>query len=117
MIEITRTDSSAFDFIQLVKELDADLAIRDGDDHAFYAQYNKTDHLKQVVVAYLGDVAVGCGAIRKISENVMEVKRMYVVPEFRGKGIASMILQELEKWTGEMKFTRCLLETGKNQPE
>jgi GNAT superfamily N-acetyltransferase len=117
MIEIVRTDSNATDFIRLVKELDADLAIRDGDDHAFYAQFNKPDLLKNVLVAYQNGIAVGCGAIRQIAEDAMEVKRMYVVPELRGKGIASMVLSELEEWTREMQFKRCVLETGKKQPE
>jgi putative acetyltransferase len=47
----------------------------------------------------------------------MEIKRMYVVPESRGKGIATKILIELENWAKELSFTKCILETGKRQPE
>ncbi|MBK9731016.1 MAG: GNAT family N-acetyltransferase [Chitinophagaceae bacterium] len=117
MIKIIRTDSDNKDFIELVKQLDADLAIRDGADHAFYAQFNKTNTIKNVLVAYNGDIAVGCGAIREYESKVMEVKRMYVIPEARGKGIASNILKELEKWVAELFSEKCILETGKNQPE
>ncbi|MGB3077107.1 MAG: GNAT family N-acetyltransferase [Chitinophagales bacterium] len=117
MIKIIRTDSDNKDFIELVKQLDAELAIRDGADHAFYAQFNKTNTIKNVLVAYNGDIAVGCGAIREYESKVMEVKRMYVVPEARGKGIASNILKELEKWVAELFSEKCILETGKNQPE
>ncbi len=47
----------------------------------------------------------------------MEVKRMYTSPESRGKGIASAVLKELEKWAAELSYKKCLLETGKKQPE
>lgn len=117
MIRLIRTDSSHGDFKMLVTALDKDLAIRDGDDHAFFAQYNKIDHIKHVVVAYYDNEPVGCGAIKNYEENVMEVKRMYVSPEHRGKGIASFVLQELEQWAKEMNYTRCILETGEKQPE
>jgi GNAT superfamily N-acetyltransferase len=47
----------------------------------------------------------------------MEIKRMYVTLEKRGKGIATLVLQELEKWSKELGFEKCILETGKKQPE
>lgn len=117
MIHCKRTDSENKDFINLVSELDADLRIRDGDDHAFYAQFNKTSKIKTVIVAYDGDLAVGCGAIREFSVGTMEVKRMYVKPDQRGKGAASAILRELEYWALELNFSTCVLETGARQPE
>jgi len=52
MIRIVRTDSENRDFIELVSRLDADLAERDGEDHSFYAQFNKIDRIQYVVVAY-----------------------------------------------------------------
>jgi putative acetyltransferase len=48
---------------------------------------------------------------------MMEIKRMYVLPDRRGHGIASTILNELELWTVELNFKKCLLETGIKQPE
>ena len=71
--------------------------------------------MKQVVVAYENEIPVGCGAIKPYQENTMEVKRMYVHPNQRGKGIAREILTELEKWAGELSYTKCILETGKKQ--
>lgn len=47
----------------------------------------------------------------------MEVKRMYTLPESRGKGIAARILSELEEWAAELAYQRCVLETGKRQLE
>ncbi len=117
MLTYTRTNSSNPHFKKLVQLLDADLAIRDGAEHGFYAQFNKIDMLQHTIVAYENDLAVGCGAIKHFSAETMEVKRMYVPPTQRNKGIASFILQALELWAKELNYTTCVLETGKKQPE
>lgn len=117
MLDIVRTASENKDFRNLVSLLDAGLAITDGEDHAFYDQYNKLDAIKYVLLAYQGSVAVGCGAIKEFNEATMEVKRMYVREEYRGKGIAGKILSELEKWAKELGYQKCILETGTRQVE
>src|SRR6478735_4647723 len=117
MIQLLRTDSANPDFVHLVKFLDADLAIRDGEEHSFYNQFNKIDRIKYVVIAYENNIPLGCGAIKEFQPSAMEIKRMYVSPESRSKGIASKVLGELEKWAKEMNYTKCVLETGKKQPE
>ena len=117
MIRCIRTDSDNPDFRKLVTELDTDLAIRDGADHSFYAQFNKIDKIHHVVVAYDQEKPVGCGAVKAFSSEGMEVKRMYVPPDRRGQGIAGTVLKELENWTRELKYKKCVLETGKKQPE
>lgn len=116
-ISLQRTTSTHSDFISLVKLLDADLRIRDGNEHAFYAAFNKIDMINHVVIAYENSVAVGCGAVKQYEENIMEVKRMYVLPEHRNKNIATKVLIELEKWTSELGLSKCILETGIKQPE
>jgi GNAT superfamily N-acetyltransferase len=117
MLSLLRTDATHPDFIELVKKLDAFLAQIDGEEHAFYARLNKTDMMKQVVVAYEDDKPAGCGAIRAFDSDAMEIKRMYTLPECRGRGVATGILNELEKWAGELDYKKCVLETGKRQPE
>jgi putative acetyltransferase len=117
MIKIIRTDSNNKDFVELVKELDAYLAIIDGDEHLFYAQFNKTSKMNYVLVAYENDKPVGCGAIRKYAPNTMEVKRMYTSPDCRGAGIATRILNELELWATEISCQKCVLETGTKQQD
>jgi putative acetyltransferase len=114
---ITQTTSENLDFTNLVQLLDADLKIRDGEEHEFYAQINQTAVLKNVIVFYENNVAVGCGAFREIDSQTVEIKRMYVLPDFRGKGIASKILSELERWVSELNYKQTILETGVNQPE
>lgn len=117
MHTLKRTNSDDLDFQTLVRLLDTDLAIRDGADHAFFAQFNKIAAIKYAVVAYDHEQPVGCGAIKEYEENTMEVKRMFVLPEKRGKGIASIVLKELENWAIELGYPKCILETGINQPE
>lgn len=117
MITCIRTDSDNKDFQKLVVELDADLRIRDGEEHSFFAQFNKIDSIRNVVVAYEDGAPVGCGAIKHYSEDTMEVKRMYVPPEHRGRGIASKVLKELESWARALRYKKCILETGEKQPE
>jgi len=114
---IKRTNSSDPDFIALVQLLDAELAKIDGEEHGFYAQYNKIDKINHVILVYDHDIAVSCGAIKAFAKDTMEVKRMFTQPNYRGKGAASMLLQELEKWAYEMNFHKCILETGKRQPD
>ena len=117
MIHIRRTDSSDPDFRLLVRLLDADLAVRDGDDHAYYAQFNTLDRLQHAIVPYASDQAVACGAFKPFDPVSVEVKRMYTKPEHRGEGLAARVLSELEKWANELAYSRCVLETGKMQPE
>ncbi|MBK6949944.1 MAG: GNAT family N-acetyltransferase [Haliscomenobacter sp.] len=117
MVALLRTNSEHPDFIELVRHLDAELKVRDGDDHAFYNQFNKIDLIRHALVAYLDQTPSGCGAIEFWDDRTMEVKRMYVAPENRGKGIAGAILLSLEAWAAELGYERCILETGMNQPE
>ena len=117
MITLKRTNSDDIDFKNLVVLLDQDLKIRDGEDHAFYNQFNKTDAIKHVIVFYENDIAVGCGAFREKKEDTVEIKRMYVHPDHRKKGIASSVLAALEIWAKEVGYDYTILETGKNQPE
>ena len=116
-LTLIRTDSNNIDFRELVILLDKELAIRDGEEHTFYAQFNKVDAIKHVVVAYQNEIPVACGAIKPFSDTAAEVKRMFVHPDYRKKGYAARILTELEKWTVELGFLKCVLETGKRQPE
>jgi putative acetyltransferase len=117
LFNFIRTDSENPDFHQLVKALDADLAIRDGEDRDFYNQFNKLNLIKNVIVAYFDETPAGCGAIKHYSPDTMEVKRMFTPPQFRSRGLASMVLSELEKWSVELGYSKCILETGKRQPE
>lgn len=114
---LLRTNSENNDFINLVKMLDAYLKVTDGNEHEFYNQFNKIDVLKFVVVIYVDEKAVGCGAIKQFDDDTMEVKRMFVLEEYRNQGLAKKIIQELEIWAKDLNKKKCVLETGKRQKE
>jgi len=117
MYTFIRADSSNEDFKKLVLLLDKELAIRDGEEHAFYDQFNKIENIKHVIVAYTNEQPLAAGAFKKFSPETVEIKRMFVKPGFRGRGIAFQILQQLENWAAELGYSHCVLETGKKQPE
>ena len=117
MLHLTRTTSENPDFRDLVQLLDKDLRTRDGDEHAFYAQFNKIDKINHVVVAYQNDEPVGCGAFKEFNQELVEIKRMFVLPAHRGQGVAQAVLGELEQWAQELHYVGYVLETGKKQPE
>lgn len=117
MLTFLRTNSTHQDFISLVRHLDIELATIDGDEHSFYVLYNKIDKINHVIIAYENELPIACGAIKQFSENTMEVKRMYILAPYRGKGTASGVLIQLEKWAAEMNYSHCILETGIRQPD
>jgi len=117
MLKLCRTNTNDTDFAALVILLDADLKQSDGDEHDFYNQYNGIDSIKYVIVAYLDGTPVGCGAIKEFDKKSVEVKRMYTDTHYRGRKIASRVLGALENWALELGYKRCVLETGKKQPE
>lgn len=117
MTSLKRTNSDDIDFKNLVVLLDRDLKIRDGEDHTFYNQFNKTNAIKHVIVFYENNSAVGCGAFREKENDTVEIKRMFVHPDYRKRGIASALLSAIEIWAAEENYNYTILETGKKQPE
>lgn len=114
-MNLKRTTSDDPDFRSLVALLDEFLADVDGEDHAYYSQFNKLDGIPYAVVAYENDRAVGCGGFRPYTTEIAEIKRMFVLPEQRGKRIGALVLEELESWASELGYGDCVLETGHKQ--
>jgi GNAT superfamily N-acetyltransferase len=112
MIRIQRTDTDNQQFQRLVSELDKYLSGVNGSSDSFYAQFNKIEYLKHVVIAQIENQTVGCGALKAFDGESMEVKRMYVLPEMRRKGVADSVLKELEIWSKELGYPKCILETS-----
>ncbi len=116
-ITTKRTNSTDEDFINLVKELDAFLSVKNGESDAFYSQFNGLEDLHHVIVLYLDGKSIGCGAIKQFDTHTVEVKRMYISKNLQGKNLGVAILTELETWAKELGNTRCILETGTMLPE
>ncbi|NNK72833.1 MAG: GNAT family N-acetyltransferase [Flavobacteriaceae bacterium] len=116
-MKLSRTDSKNADFKALVVALNAELAVRDGDDHGFYMQFNGIDDLNHTIVIYVDNTPAACGAMKDFNDSAMEIKRMFTAPLFRHQGLAGKVLVALEYWAEELGFRYCVLETGKRQYE
>lgn len=118
MLTYKRTTASDSDFKALVIDLDKDLWARYPYIQQNFAPFNFVDDSFRVILAQDDERPVGCGCFRPVKEkDVVEIKRMYVTPSFRSRGVGKMILQKLEQWAKEEKFVLAKLETGINQPE
>ncbi|MFC0777135.1 GNAT family N-acetyltransferase [Flavobacterium sp. HJSW_4] len=116
-LELVRTTSQNLDFANLIVKLDENLASRNGDMQEYFNQFNKVDAIKHVIIAYINGIAVGCGAIKQFDNESVEVKRMFVSDEYRGRRIASKVLNELENWAKELGYASAVLETSNVQTE
>jgi putative acetyltransferase len=117
MIEISRTNSNNADFRSLITKLDNELHQRYGELQDFYDSHNIIEANNNVVVVYYDKIPVACGCFKKFDEETVEIKRMFVRKNNRGKGISKIVLNELEKWAAENKFKKAVLETGVKQSE
>jgi GNAT superfamily N-acetyltransferase len=117
MIRLERTTSDNEDFRLLISELDKELRSRYEEKQAIYDQYNIIENNRNVVIAYKDEMPVGCGCFKKFDDSSVEIKRMFVKPEYRGQKIAASILQELEDWAIEFNISGTILETGIKQHE
>lgn len=117
MIQIVRTTSSNPHFGSLIALLDSELNSRYGALQKNYDKHNIIEQNNTVVLAFDGGVPVGCGCFKQYDNDSVEMKRMFVSKEYRGKGISKLVLKELEAWAGENGFKAAVLETGIGQPE
>ncbi|SEJ43075.1 Acetyltransferase (GNAT) family protein [Dyadobacter sp. SG02] len=117
MPDVIRTTSDNPDFQNLTNELDDELCRIYKTNKEDYEEYNRITGLPTVVVAYEHGAAIACGCFKQFDAERIELKRMFVTPGFRGKGIASLMVRELEQWAHELGYPTAILETGIGQPE
>jgi GNAT superfamily N-acetyltransferase len=105
--------------VELVAALDADLEVRygSGDDpvHAPAQEFDGPGG--QMLLASVDGEPVGCVGLRRIDERTAELKRMYVRPHARGRGIARELLAVCEREASALGYEQLWLETGTMQPE
>jgi len=116
-IEFIRTTNDHADFRQLVNALDDDLYLRNGEAQLQYRRYNQIDHINHVILVYADGKPVGCGCFKRFDNETIEIKRMFVLPEMRGKQLAAQLLQKLEQWAIDEGYCNAVLETGLRQVE
>ncbi len=116
-ITFLRTNNEQQDFEALISALDEDLRDRYHELQNMYDEPNVIEAVNTVVIAYIGAEPAGCACFREFNDHTIEIKRMYVRPALRGKGVAFGLMQELENWARELNYSYAILETGKRQPE
>ncbi len=113
MISLIRTNINHPKFQTLVQKLDSELGSMYGDHMEVFAPHNILKNDTYSLVAIDNDEPVGIGAFRVLENNKeVEIKRMFVLPAHRGKGISKLILKELEQWAIENGHAYAKLETG-----
>jgi putative acetyltransferase len=118
MITVAAEDWAGPEGAKLREDQRAELDARYGsDDHEPGVKPTAEDVAVFVVARDRRGRAVGCGALRLLDAAAAEIKRMYVVPEARGSGVATAVLRELETHARCRGLTTLKLETGPAQPD
>lgn len=118
MFSLARTTGRDARLEALIAELDADLQSRYGEVQALYAPLNHVKDDTPFVVAVDRDGStIACGSFRPYDDGTIELKRMFVAPVARRRGVARAVIGELEAWARERGFSTVVLETGHRQHE
>lgn len=103
----------------LITELNAylDDLYHPGDNHFRLEAEEVSGERGAFFLARLDGRPVGCGAIRVLAEDRAEVKRMYVRPDARGRGVGRAILERLQREARDRGAVELVLEMGDDQPD
>ena len=116
-LQVAPEDARGPDAASLIGEMCAELSARYHRPPSPFLPEEAMAPRTAFVVARLNGKPVGCGALRRIDDRTVEVKRMYVVPSARRRGISRRMLGELERLAAGFRYQRIVRETGSFQPE
>jgi GNAT superfamily N-acetyltransferase len=115
-VQIRRSELASPEGVRLIAALNAELMAthpEPGSTHFSLSGEQVSGGEGAFLIAWLDDVAVGCGAVRRLDESTAELKRMYVAPQVRGQGVGRTLVESLEREARALGGTRVVLETGK----
>lgn len=114
-INIRRSTLTSPDAARLIAALNAELTTTFPEPGATHFSLSDTQVVPgdgAFLVAWLNDMAVGCGAVRRLNQTTAEIKRMYVDPSVRSRGIGRALVEALEREARLTGLTTIVLETG-----
>jgi putative acetyltransferase len=117
---VTTVDPCSSEAVELIKALSHELARRYDFADDGSGNFTSEDALVSrsgFVLGRLNGHAVACGAFRPLEDDVCEIKRMFVVPDYRGRGYSKAVLAKLEWLALDLDYRIARLETGNRQPE
>jgi putative acetyltransferase len=120
MISIARSDLRDADALTLIAELDAELSGRYPEPDANHFRLDADEVAPgrgALLLARLDGELVGCGSVRLLDPGTAEIKRMFIRPGARGRGVGRALLTALEGEARALAARRLVLETGDRQPE
>lgn len=112
-MELRFVDAKSADFAALTKKLDEYYFELVGDVHLRYAEFNRPENFACLAVVYEGEIPIACGCWKVVDETTAELKRIYVLPEYRRKGAATLIIRAMEENVASTGRTRMILETAR----
>lgn len=117
--DIRRSSLASPDALRLITALNAELTAtfpEPGATHFSLSQEQVADGDGAFIIVFVDDQPVGCGAIRRLDDDQAEIKRMFVSPSFRGRGLGHAIVAALESEARRLGVSRVVLETGTRLP-
>lgn len=116
-IHVVKTTTANPDFIFLFRTFDTFLWERYPELKTDYWGNNIIEFNDNVYIVYRDEKPVACGCFKKYNQNTAELKRMFVLPEARGLGLAQLVIKELEREAENQDFQILILETLYKQIE
>ena len=110
--EMKRTGCDDPGFQLLISRLDHELWNELHENQATYDQFNQVTGIQTAIIVYVNGKPAGIGCFKEFDKDTVEIKRMFVEKEFRGRGLSKYVLSELEQWALESGYQYAVLETS-----
>lgn len=101
------------EFQALIRRLDAELAAKNGDEQDQFTAFNALAGIEDVVIARAHGQPIACASFKKRSADTGEVKRVYLDPAWRGRGVARRLMETLEARARRRGLAALLCETSR----
>ena len=87
------------------------------ENRSSFIPYNISSAIENVLLVFCNDTPVACSGLKRYSDTEAEIKRVWVEPGYRGKHIASKMMQHLEEKAKQFGFSRLILQTREIMPD